>query len=80
MGNSLLAVEPKNKDTISDDAIRDRLSRILESSIFEQSAEFDEFLCFTVETALESKSETLNEYVVGNYFYKLDVPANKLGN
>ena len=69
MGNSLLAIEPKNKYTISKDVIRDQLSRILESSIFVRSKQFGQFLRFTVETTLESKAETLKEYVVGTHVY-----------
>jgi hypothetical protein len=69
MGNSLLAIEPRSKDTISEDAIRDQLSRILESSIFVQSERLGQFLRFTVETTLESKAETLKEYVVGTHVY-----------
>ncbi len=69
MGNSLLAIEPRNKDTISEDAIRDQLSRILESSIFVQSERLGQFLRFTVETTLESQAETLKEYVVGTHVY-----------
>jgi hypothetical protein len=44
MGNRLLAIEPRSKDTISEDAIRDQLSRILESSIFVQSERLGHFL------------------------------------
>ncbi len=69
MGNSLLAIEPRSKDTISETAIRDQLSRILESSIFVQSERLGQFLRFTVETTLESKAETLKEYVVGTHVY-----------
>src|ERR1700719_1001558 len=68
-GNSLLAIEPRSKDTISEDAIRDQLSRILESSIFVQSERLGQFLRFTVETTLESKAETLKEYVIGTHVY-----------
>jgi TolB-like protein len=69
MGNSLLAIEPRSKDTISEDAIRGQLSRILESSIFVQSERLGHFLRFTVETTLERKAETLKEYVVGTHVY-----------
>ena len=69
MGNSLLAIEPRSKETISEDAIRDQLSRILDSSIFVQSERLGHFLRFTVETTLESKAATLKEYVVGTHVY-----------
>jgi TolB-like protein/tetratricopeptide (TPR) repeat protein len=66
---SLLAIEPRSKDTIAATSIRDQLSRILESSIFVQSERLGEFLRFTVETTLESKAETLKEYVIGTHVY-----------
>jgi hypothetical protein len=69
MRNSLLAIELRSKDTISEAAIRDQLSRILESSIFVQSERLGHFLRFTVEPTLESKAEALKEYVVGTHVY-----------
>src|SRR5260370_3569185 len=50
-GKSVVASEPKD-DTISEEAIRDELSRILESSMFVQSDRLVRFLRFTVETTL----------------------------
>ena len=44
MGNSLLAIEPRSKDTFCENAIRDQLSRILMSSIFVQSEGLGHFL------------------------------------
>jgi TolB-like protein len=69
MGNGLSAIEPRNKDRISESAIRDQLSRIRESSMFAQSERLGQFLRFTVETTLERKAETLKEYVVGTQVY-----------
>jgi TolB-like protein/tetratricopeptide (TPR) repeat protein len=69
MGNSLLAIEPGSKDAVSDDAIRDQLTRLLESSIFVQSERLGQFLRFTVETTLEGNAETLKEYVIGTEVY-----------
>jgi TolB-like protein/tetratricopeptide (TPR) repeat protein len=69
MGNSLFAIEPRSKDTISEDAIRHQLFRILESSMFVQSERLGHFLRYTVETTLESKAETLKEYVIGTRVY-----------
>jgi hypothetical protein len=60
MCNSLPAIEPKNKDTIFDGAICDRLYRILESSIFVRSGRLGQFLRLTV--------------VVGSHVYGLDGP------
>jgi hypothetical protein len=58
MGNRL-AIEPRSKDATFVDAIRDELSRILESSIFVLSDRRLRFLRFTVETTLEGKADTL---------------------
>ena len=55
---------------ISEEAIRDSLSRILESSIFAQSRRLSRFLCFTVETTLAGKEEILKEYLIGTEVYE----------
>jgi hypothetical protein len=68
-GTSRSVIEPMSEDTISEDAIRDQLSRSLESSIFVQSERLGQFLRFTVETTLQDKAETLKEYVVGTHVY-----------
>jgi hypothetical protein len=77
MGNGLPAIEPRNKDGISENAIRDQLSRILESSIFVQSERLGQFLRFTVQTTLERKAETLKVYVVGTRFTGASRPINR---
>ena len=66
--NSPVASEP-GKDDISELAIRDELSRILESSFFVQSDRLGSFLRFTVETTLSGKAETLKEYLIGTVVY-----------
>jgi TolB-like protein len=55
---------------ISEEAIRDSLSRILESSIFAQSRRLSRFLRFTVETTLAGKEEILKEYLIGTEVYE----------
>ncbi|WP_433968594.1 hypothetical protein [Tunturiibacter gelidiferens] len=55
----LFASEPESNETISEDAIRDELSRILESSIFVQSDRLGRFLRFTVEKTLAGDGEML---------------------
>jgi len=60
----------KSKDTISEEAIRDALSRILESSIFAQSRRLSRFLRFTVETTLAREEEMLKEYLIGTEVYQ----------
>jgi TolB-like protein len=69
-GKTLIASKAKNKDTISDEAIRDQVSRILESSTFVQSERLGRFLRFTVETTLAGKAETLKEYLIGTEVYE----------
>jgi DNA-binding NarL/FixJ family response regulator len=59
----------EGKNTVSEKAIRDELSRILESSLFSQSDRLGRFLRFTVETTLTGKGETLKEYVIGTEVY-----------
>jgi TolB-like protein len=68
MGKSLVASEPK-QDTLSAEAIRNELSRILESSMFVQSDRLGRFLRFTVETTLAGKAEVLKEYLIGTEAY-----------
>ena len=67
---TLVASEPKNKDTISVEAVRDEVSRILESSMFVQSERLGRFLRFTVETTLAGMAETLKEYLIGTEVYE----------
>jgi TolB-like protein/tetratricopeptide (TPR) repeat protein len=61
-------LDPKRGDNF-ESAIRNALTRILESSIFVQSERLGHFLRFTVETTLEGKAETLKEYVIGTHVY-----------
>ena len=68
MGKSLVASGGK-KDTLSEEAIRDELSRILESSMFVQSVRLSRFLRFTVETTLAGKAAMLKEYLIGTEVY-----------
>jgi TolB-like protein len=69
MGKTLVASEPKDRDTISEEAIRDEVSRILESSMFVQSKRLGRFLYFTVETTLAGEAEMLKEYLIGTDVY-----------
>jgi TolB-like protein len=67
-GPSLGASEPKQA-TLSEQAIRNELSRILESSMFIQSDRLSRFLRFTVEITLAGKAEMLKEYLIGTEVY-----------
>ena len=66
---SLFASEPESNETISEDAIHDELSRILESSIFVQSDRLGRFLRFTAEKTLAGEGEMLKEYLIGTEVY-----------
>jgi TolB-like protein/tetratricopeptide (TPR) repeat protein len=60
---------PDGSSRISENAIRNELDRIMESSVFVQSERLGRFLRFTVETTLDGKAETLKEYVIGTHVY-----------
>ena len=66
--------EPTNEGEIAQEAIREELSRILESSIFVQSDRLGRFLRYTVETTLAGDAETLKEYVIGTEVYQRKPP------
>ena len=65
----LFAIEPESNETISEDAIRDELSRILESPIFVQSDRLGRFLQFTVNKTIAGEGEMLKEYLIGTEVY-----------
>jgi signal transduction histidine kinase/TolB-like protein len=69
MGISLVVSEAKNKDAIPEEAIRDELARILESSMLVQSDRLGRFLRFTVETTLAGEAEILKESLIGIEVY-----------
>ena len=74
MRESLVVNEPMSEENISEEAIREELSRILESSIFVQSDRLSRFLRFTVETTLAGDEETLKEYLIGTEVYDRKPP------
>jgi hypothetical protein len=59
---------------IAQEAIREELSRILESPIFVQSDRLGRFLRYTVETTLAGDAEILKEYVIGTDVYERKPP------
>jgi Predicted integral membrane protein len=63
------ASEPESNETICEDAIRDELSRILESSIFVQSDRLGRFLQFTINKTMAGEGEMLKEYLIGTEVY-----------
>jgi TolB-like protein len=64
----------KAKVTISDQLIREELSRILKSPMFAQSDRLGRFLSFTVEATLSGSSDTLKEYLIGTEVYDRKPP------
>jgi hypothetical protein len=61
--------EPTSEGGIAQEAIREELSRILESSIFIQSDRLGRFLRYTVETTLAGDAASLKEYLIGTEVY-----------
>jgi TolB-like protein len=66
--------EPTSEGEIAQEAIREELSRILESSMFVQSDRLGRFLRFTVETTLAGDAEMLKEYLIGTEVYDRKPP------
>ena len=65
---------PVSEGEIAQEAIREELSRILESSIFVQSDRLGRFLRYTIETTLAGDAETLKEYLIGTEVYDRKPP------
>ena len=65
---------PISEGEIAQEAIREELSRILESSIFIQSDRLGRFLRYTVEMTLAGDAETLKEYLIGTEVYDRKPP------
>jgi len=70
MSLNLVMTEGKSDCKISEQAIREELSRVLKSSVFAQSDRLGRFIRFTVETTLAGEAETLKEYVIGTEVYE----------
>ena len=70
MKENLVVSKPGSEDQLSEDLIREELSRILESSLFAQSDRLGRFLRFTVETTLAGDADTLKEYLIGTEVYE----------
>jgi len=66
--------KPMSGIKIANGAIREELSRMLESPIFAQSDRLARFLRFTVETTLAGQGETLKEYLIGTEVYDRKPP------
>ena len=70
MGRSSVANHNRSKHAIPEQAIRDQLSRILESPLFIQSERLGRFLRFTVETTLAGEAGSVKEYLIGTEVYE----------
>jgi len=65
---------PIGESGIAQGAIREELSRILESPIFVQSDRLGRFLRYTVETTLAGEAKSLKEYLIGIEVYERRPP------
>ena len=74
MRQSLAITEFPKRENVSDAAIREQLSRIVESTVFAQSERLSRFLRFTVEMTLAGDAEQLKEYVIGTEVYDRKPP------
>jgi hypothetical protein len=74
MSENLIISDSRSGRTISEEVIREELSRILESSIFVRSDRLGRFLRYTVETTLAGDAETLKEYLIGTEVYQRKPP------
>jgi hypothetical protein len=74
MSENLVIGDSRSGQTISEEAIREELSRILESPVFVQSDRLGRFLRYTVETTLAGDAETLKEYLIGTEVYERKPP------
>ncbi|HWY53428.1 MAG TPA: hypothetical protein VNZ03_03145 [Terriglobales bacterium] len=72
--NLVISRPTSEEEGISEEAIREELSRILESSMFIQSDRLSRFLRFTVEATLAGDAEMLKEYLIGTEVYDRKPP------
>ena len=66
--------KPISEGEIAQEAIREELSRILESPVFVQSDRLGQFLRYTVEATLAGDAEILKEYLIGTDVYQRKPP------
>jgi len=66
--------KPTSEGEIAQEAIREELSRILESPIFVQSDRLGRSLRYTIETTLAGDAEILKEYLIGTEVYQRRPP------
>jgi hypothetical protein len=74
MRENVVTSESTSGENISEEAIREPLSRILESAMFIQSDRPSRFLRFTVEETLAGEADMLKEYLIGTEVYDRKPP------
>jgi hypothetical protein len=74
MKQNLAIVEFPTSEDVPEEAIRQQLSRILESTVFAQSERLSRFLRFTIETTLAGGGDQLKEYLIGTEVYDRKPP------
>jgi hypothetical protein len=74
MRENLAISAAESEKKMSEEAIREQLSRILESPMFIQSDRLSRFLRFTVEETLAGDAGMLKEYLVGTEVYDRKPP------
>ena len=74
MRESLVIDGVVDEEKISEEAIREELSLILESSMFVQSDRLSRFLRFTVDATLAGEAEMVKEYLIGTEVYDRKPP------
>ena len=74
MRENAVTSESTSGENISEEAIREALSRILESAMFIQSDRLSRFLRFTVEATLAGEADMLKEYLIGTEVYDRKPP------
>jgi hypothetical protein len=75
MRENVVTSESTSGENVSEEeAIREALSRILESAVFIQSDRLSRFLRFTIEATLAGEADMLKEYLIGTEVYDRKSP------
>jgi hypothetical protein len=74
MKQNLAIVEFPSSEEVPEEAIREQLSRIVESTVFAQSERLGRFLRFTIEMTLAGSGDQLKEYLIGTEVYDRKPP------
>jgi TolB-like protein/Tfp pilus assembly protein PilF len=67
-------VEKVSDKTVSEQAVRQELDRLVQSAIFAQSDRLVRFLRFTIDHAISGRTESLKEYIIGTEVYDRKPP------